>query len=116
MRPNSVSSSPHLSMSSSHFLVNMLANSLTHLLATHLEPTTTGHPLCSMCMSVRPLRLMLCQKMAAPLMGETDTPSLGKAVWPPLGTFVPKYEKLRFHHCKCLCPEKLKPSPLTSRA
>ena len=64
----------------------MLAASRIHLLATHLEPRTTGQPPWSMAMSDRPLFFMLYQNTAEPLLGGTPTPSRGKTVQPPLVT------------------------------
>ncbi len=75
-----------MSMCPMHFLLNRFAASLTHLLATHFDPRSTGQPPCSMAMSDRPLRLMLYQKTAEPFTGGTATPSRGKAVNPPLVT------------------------------
>ncbi len=53
---------------------------------TYFVPTSTGHPPCSMAMSVLPDLLMLCQKTAELRSGRTDTPSRGKAVRPPRET------------------------------
>ncbi len=72
-------------MSPLHGLWKTLAASRTHLLATHLEPTRTGQPPCSMDMSERPDRRMLCQKTAELRSGLTATPRRGKAVRPPRG-------------------------------
>lgn len=52
----------------------MLAASLIHLFATHLDPKTTGHPPCSIAMSLCPDLFKLCQKTAEPRFGGIATP------------------------------------------
>ena len=69
-----------MSMCPIHFLWKMFAASLTHLLATHLEPRRTGQPPWSMAMSDLPLLFKLYQNTAAPFSGGMATPRRGKAV------------------------------------
>ena len=66
-----------------HGRANTFAASLTHLLATHLDPMMTGQAPCNMAMSDLPEDSRLCQKTAVPLRGEAETPRRGKAVRPP---------------------------------
>ena len=55
------------------YLVNMLATSLIHLLATIFLPRITGHPPWSIIMSDQPSSWMLCHRMALPFSGLIKT-------------------------------------------